>query len=106
MDKNLITLDELQLYVTSQSNTNNDRVKTFLNNVFQMGFSFKYFDIVRPIMLYVSFKRINSINTIKENATPNATFNNSIFTYEMGTNNKMASTWNNFRFIIFMLFDK
>ena len=45
MDKNLITLDELQLYVTSQGNTNNDRVKTFLNNVFQMGFSFKYFDI-------------------------------------------------------------
>ena len=45
MDENLITLDELQLYVTSQGNTNNDRVKTFLNNVFQMGFSFKYFDI-------------------------------------------------------------
>ena len=45
MDKNLITLDELQLYVTSQGNTNNDRVKTFLNNVFQMGFSFKYRDI-------------------------------------------------------------
>ena len=42
MDKNLITLDELQLYVTSQGNTNNDKVKTFLNEVFQMGFSMKY----------------------------------------------------------------
>ena len=45
MDKNLITLYELQLYIKSQGNSNNDRVKIFLDNVFQMGISLKYDDI-------------------------------------------------------------
>ena len=45
MDKNLITLYELQLYVKSWGNSNNDRVKIFLENVFQMGISSRYDDI-------------------------------------------------------------
>ena len=45
MDKNLITLYELQLYIKSWGNSNNERVKTFLNNVFQMGISLRYDDI-------------------------------------------------------------
>ena len=42
MDKKLITLYELQLYVKSWGNSNNDRVKIFLENVFQIGFSSRY----------------------------------------------------------------
>ena len=45
MDKNLITLYELQLYVKSWGNSNNDKVKIFLENVFQMGISSRYDDI-------------------------------------------------------------
>ena len=45
MDKNLITLYELQLYVKSWGNSNNDRVKIFLDNVFKMGISLRYDDI-------------------------------------------------------------
>ena len=45
MDKNLVTLYELQLYVKSWGNSNNDRVKIFLDNVFQIGISRKYDDI-------------------------------------------------------------
>ena len=45
MDKKLISLNELQLYVKSRGNSKNERVKTFLNNVFEMGFSYKYLDI-------------------------------------------------------------
>ena len=45
MDKNLITLYELQLYIKSWGNSNNERVKTFLDNVFQMGISLRYDDI-------------------------------------------------------------
>ena len=45
MDKNLVTLYELQLYVKSWGNSNNDRVKIFLENVFQIGFSSRYEDI-------------------------------------------------------------
>ena len=32
MDKKLISLNELQLYVKSRGNSKNERVKTFLNN--------------------------------------------------------------------------
>ena len=45
MDKKLISLNELQLYVKSRGNSKNERVKTFLNNVFEIGFSLKYIDI-------------------------------------------------------------
>ena len=45
MDKNLITLYELQLYIKSWGNSNNEKVKTFLDNVFQMGISLRYDDI-------------------------------------------------------------
>ena len=45
MDKSLITLYELQLYIKSLGNSNNDRVKIFLDNVFQMGISLRYDDI-------------------------------------------------------------
>ena len=45
MDKNLITLYELQLYIKSWGNSNNEKVKTFLDNVFQMGISSRYDDI-------------------------------------------------------------
>ena len=45
MDRNLITLYELQLYVKSWGNSNNDRVKIFLENVFQIGVTKNYYDI-------------------------------------------------------------
>ena len=45
MDKKSITLYELQLYVKSWGNSNNDRAKIFLENVFQIGFSSIYEDI-------------------------------------------------------------
>ena len=45
MDRNLITLYELQLYVKSWGNSNNDRVKIFLENVFQIGLTKRYDDI-------------------------------------------------------------
>ena len=45
MDRNLITLYELQLYVKSWGNSNNDRVKIFLENVFQIGLSKRYDDV-------------------------------------------------------------
>ena len=45
MDKNLVTLYELQLYTKSWGNSNNDRVKIFLANVFQIGFSLRYKNI-------------------------------------------------------------
>ena len=45
MDKKLISLNELQLYLKSRDNSKNERVKTFLNNVFEIGFSLKYLDI-------------------------------------------------------------
>ena len=48
MDRNLITLYELQLYVKSWGNSKNDRVKIFLENVFQIGLS-KIYDDVFPM---------------------------------------------------------
>ena len=45
MDKKFITLNELQLYVNSKGNSKNEKVKKFLNNVFEIGFSLKYSDI-------------------------------------------------------------
>ena len=45
MDKSLITLYELQLYIKSKGNSKNDRVKFFLENVFQIGLTKKYDDI-------------------------------------------------------------
>ena len=45
MDKSLITLHELQLYIKSRGNSKNDRVKFFLENVFQIGLTKKYDDI-------------------------------------------------------------
>ena len=42
MDRNLITLYELQLYVKSWGNSNNDRVKIFLENVFQVGLTKRF----------------------------------------------------------------
>ena len=49
MDKNLITLYELQLYVKSWGNSKNERVKTFLNNVFEIGFTRIRFDDIFPM---------------------------------------------------------
>ena len=45
MDKSLVTLQELQLYVKSLGKSNNDRVKIFLDNVFKIGISLRYQDI-------------------------------------------------------------
>ena len=45
MDKKFITLNELQLYVNSKGNSKNEKVKKFLNNVFEIGYSLKYSDI-------------------------------------------------------------
>ena len=45
MDRNFITLYELQLYVKSWGNSNNDRVKIFLENVFQIGLTKRHYDI-------------------------------------------------------------
>ncbi len=45
MDKKFITLNELQLYVNSKGNSKNEKVKKFLNNVFEIGFSLTYSDI-------------------------------------------------------------
>ncbi len=45
MDRNLITLYELQLYVKSWGNSNNERVKIFLENVFQIGLTKRHYDI-------------------------------------------------------------
>ena len=45
MDKRFITLNELQLYVNSKGNSKNEKVKKFLNNVFEIGFSLTYSDI-------------------------------------------------------------
>ena len=56
MDKNLITLDELQLYVTSHGNTNNDKVKTFLNWV-GMSAAFSRILIIQQKWSESSFKR-------------------------------------------------
>ena len=49
MDKSLITLYELQLYVKSWGNSKNERVKTFLNNVFEIGFTRIRFDDIFPM---------------------------------------------------------
>ena len=54
MDKNLITLYELQLYIKSWGNSNNERVKTFLNNVFQMGISL-------DMMIFFLWKNLNMV---------------------------------------------
>ena len=45
MDKKFITLNELQHYVNFKGKNKNEKVKTFLNNVFEIGFSLKYSDI-------------------------------------------------------------
>ena len=45
MDRKLISLNELKLYVKSKGKNKNKKVETFLNNVFEIGFSFKYSDI-------------------------------------------------------------
>ena len=45
MDKNLITLNELQRYIKSKGESENEKVKIFLNNVFEIGFKLRYRDI-------------------------------------------------------------
>ena len=45
MRKDLISLNELQLYIKSLGNSNNERVKTFLKEVFKIGFTNQLSDI-------------------------------------------------------------
>ena len=45
MRKDLISLYELQLHVKSGGNSNNERVRTFLNEVFKIGFTNNVSDI-------------------------------------------------------------
>ena len=45
MDKNLITLNELQRYIKSKGESENEKIKIFLNNVFEIGFKLRYRDI-------------------------------------------------------------
>ena len=45
MRKDLISLNELQLYIKSLGNSNNERVRTFLKEVFKIGFTNQVSDI-------------------------------------------------------------
>ena len=49
MDENFITLYELQLYVKSWGNSNNKRVKEFLNNIFKIGFTARTLGDIFPM---------------------------------------------------------